>query len=102
MFFLHRKRVRTYIIFGIFVYNLSNKYIFGFDFDVYGYTTRGNSQDYFYKTDGSFDKMISFCNELGSYAYGFYPPVDTTAITALSNFPFYDNIIMATGTYLDV
>jgi hypothetical protein len=81
-------------------YYLSNKYVFGFDFDVYGYSTRGNSEDFFYTTDGSFDKMLSMCNELGSYIEGFYPTIDTTAKTAVSNFSFFDKMILASNTYL--
>ncbi len=53
-----------------------NRYNCGLDAETVGYSTRGDSDDWFYETDSSKSKVFAMTPEIGNDIDGFWPKVD--------------------------
>ncbi|GBD88826.1 carboxypeptidase T precursor [bacterium BMS3Abin03] len=79
-----------------------NGYVYGTDQQTVGYSTRGNSDDYFYDGDtvANGGKIFTMTPEVGSFADGFWPP--QSRIIPLAEENIFPNIYYAwvAGAYV--
>lgn len=70
-----------------------NKYAYGPPYDLLGYLSNGDSNDWMYGDVVSKPKIISFTAEVGSPVFGFWPPMNQ--IEAICKENMYQNIYLA-------
>lgn len=70
-------------------------YYFGSDLTTVGYPTRGNSDDWFYLSDSTKDKVIAFTVESGYQFDGFWPPINRIVEISEDNFKIIKETILS-------
>lgn len=74
---------------------LTNKYLYGVDNRVIGYTTRGSADDFMYLGSDQFKRILSMTVEIGSREHLFWAPIYEAVNSAKKNIQFLDNLIFS-------
>lgn len=73
----------------------NTRYIYGVDYEIVNYSTRGSADDFLYLGNDKFSKIYSMTCEIGSNQFGFWPPVDSIINYAKNLTSFIDNVILS-------
>lgn len=70
-------------------------YLFGLDVDVIRFPYRGTSDDFMYIGNPSFNSIKAMTLEIGSYANGFWAPINSMIEESEKNISFFDDALLS-------